>query len=40
MSYTLTKISAFIYICRPLKGVFAVFHQRTSYNLKIKADAF
>lgn len=40
MSYTLTKSSVFVYICRPLEDVFGVFHQRTSYNLKIKVNAF
>ncbi len=40
MSYTLTKTSAFVYICRTLEGVFGVFQQRTSYNLKIKVNAF
>lgn len=40
MSYTLTKSSVLVYICRPLDDLFGVFHQHTSYKLKIKVNAF
>lgn len=40
MSYTLTKSSVFVYICRPLDNVVGVFHQRTSYNLKLRLMRF